>query len=80
VRREALGERFEVAIPDGVSERYNVAPAQRVLGIRRGESGARVASLLRWGLIPHWAKDARIAYKISTPEPRRSLRKAPTEA
>jgi putative SOS response-associated peptidase YedK len=64
VRREALGERFEIAVPETVSERYNVAPAQRVLAIRRSEDGEREPVLLRWGLIPPWAKDARIAYKM----------------
>lgn len=64
VRREAVAERFQIAVPETVSERYNVAPAQRVLAIRRGEDREREPALLRWGLIPHWAKDARIAYKM----------------
>jgi putative SOS response-associated peptidase YedK len=64
VRCEALAERFEIDVPETVSERYNVAPAQRVLAIRRSEVGEREPVLLRWGLIPHWAKDARIAYKM----------------
>jgi putative SOS response-associated peptidase YedK len=64
VRREALAERFQITVPETVSERYNVAPGQRVLAVRRGEDSAREATLLRWGLIPHWAKDARIAYKM----------------
>jgi putative SOS response-associated peptidase YedK len=64
VRREALAERFQVTVPQTASERYNVAPGQRVLAVRRGEDRAREATLLRWGLIPHWAKDARIAYKM----------------
>jgi putative SOS response-associated peptidase YedK len=64
VRREALAERFQIAVPETVSERYNVAPAQRVLAIRTNEDGEREPALLRWGLIPHWAKDARIAYKM----------------
>ena len=60
VRREAITERFQVAVPETVSERYNVAPAQRVLSIRMSEDGEREPVLFRWGLIPHWAKDARI--------------------
>jgi putative SOS response-associated peptidase YedK len=64
VRREALAERLQITVPETVSERYNVAPGQRVLGIRRSEDPAREPVLLRWGLIPHWAKDTRNAYKM----------------
>ena len=38
--------------------RYNIAPTQDVLAIRH----PREAVLLKWGLIPSWAKDAKIAY------------------
>jgi putative SOS response-associated peptidase YedK len=64
VRREALAERFQAAVPETVSERYNVAPGQQVLAVRTSEDGERGPVLLRWGLIPHWAKDDRIAYKM----------------
>src|SRR5690606_7874863 len=42
---------------------YNVAPSQDVLviGLRLG---ARAAALHRWGLIPSWAKDPSIGYKM----------------
>ena len=58
-----LGDRFAVAVPDGYHERYNVAPGQRVAIVRRTEE-SREAALARWGLLPHWAKDASIAYKL----------------
>jgi putative SOS response-associated peptidase YedK len=60
---ERLRERFSVAIPEGYRERYNVAPGQRI-AIIRGAEGGREAALVRWGLWPHWAKDARLAYKL----------------
>jgi putative SOS response-associated peptidase YedK len=60
---ETLRERFAVSVPDGYRERYNVAPGQRVAIVRPAAVGAEVA-LVRWGLLPHWAKDARIAYKL----------------
>jgi putative SOS response-associated peptidase YedK len=54
---EELNDRFRVPIPftEG-TRRYNVAPTEQVLAILapKGEPEAR---LLRWGLIPHWAKD-----------------------
>ena len=37
--------------------RYNVAPSQHVPVVRVDAGGRRVGSLVRWGLIPHWAKD-----------------------
>ena len=43
--------------------RYNVAPSQEVAVVRDGEVG-RGLSMLRWGLIPGWARDPAIAYKL----------------
>lgn len=63
-RREAIGERFEVAVPETAEPRFNVAPAQRILGVRLDDTGERTAGWLRWGLLPHWAKDERIAFKM----------------
>jgi putative SOS response-associated peptidase YedK len=59
-----LRERFDVEIPDGYEERYNVAPSQRVLAVRERDDGARSAGLLRWGLVPRWAKDAKVGLKM----------------
>jgi putative SOS response-associated peptidase YedK len=53
-----------VTVPAGYSERYNLAPTQRALIVRERES-EREAVLARWGLLPHWAKDERIAFKIN---------------
>jgi putative SOS response-associated peptidase YedK len=33
-RREAIGERFEVAVPETYTHRFNLAPQQRTLIIR----------------------------------------------
>ena len=43
--------------------RYNVAPTQRVAAVRLVE-GERRLSMLRWGLIPSWAKDPSIGAKL----------------
>jgi putative SOS response-associated peptidase YedK len=45
------------------SPRYNIAPAQSVLTIIDDEGGHR-AGLLRWGLIPAWAKDPTIGNRM----------------
>jgi hypothetical protein len=43
---------------------WNIAPTQDVLTIRRHpETKQRTLDTLRWGLIPNWAKDPKIAYK-----------------
>ncbi len=43
--------------------RYNVAPTQAVPAVR-DEDGKRRLAMLRWGLIPSWAKDAKIGYRL----------------
>lgn len=43
--------------------RYNVAPTQDVPVCRLSEDGQRVVDPLRWGLLPFWAKDEKLAYK-----------------
>ena len=43
--------------------RYNVAPAQTIAAVRSGPDG-RTLSMLRWGLIPAWAKEPNIGYKL----------------
>lgn len=45
--------------PAGLGPRYNVAPSQPVPVVRRGDDGIRRVDMLRWGLIPFWAKDAK---------------------
>ena len=39
--------------------RYNIAPAQPVAIVRDAANGRRELALVRWGLIPSWAKDPR---------------------
>jgi putative SOS response-associated peptidase YedK len=43
--------------------RYNVAPTQDAPVIRLNDAGQRELVQLRWGLVPHWAKDLKIGYK-----------------
>ena len=40
--------------------RYNIAPTQDVAAVRLVD-GKRKLAMLRWGLIPSWAKDTKIA-------------------
>ena len=48
-----------------IEPRYNVAPTQYVASIRNAEGGdARELVLLRWGLVPSWAKDPAIGNRM----------------
>ena len=47
-----------------LSPNFNVAPSQSVLTVRAAEGPHREAALMRWGLIPSWAKDKSIGYKM----------------
>jgi putative SOS response-associated peptidase YedK len=62
-RREAIGERFEVAVPETYQHRFNLAPQQRALIVRERDD-VREAVMAKWGLLPHWAKDSKIAFKM----------------
>jgi putative SOS response-associated peptidase YedK len=50
--------------------RFNVAPTQEILTVRSAPdeeaaiAGEREARLMRWGLVPRWAKDLRVGYKM----------------
>jgi len=63
-------ELAEVYGVDGVEalalrpSRYNVCPTQEVLAVREDSSGRRLVSPLRWGLVPHWAKDLSLGAKM----------------
>ncbi len=41
---------------------YNIAPTQPVLAVTN--DGQRRAELMRWGLVPFWAKDIKIGYRM----------------
>lgn len=43
---------------------FNVAPTHSVLTVRADEAHHREAALMRWGLIPSWAKDKSVGYRM----------------
>ena len=45
--------------------RYNIAPQSDILAIRQRPEVGRVGQLVRWGLIPRWAKDPAIGLKLN---------------
>jgi putative SOS response-associated peptidase YedK len=67
---EALARIFELDDPPELPARYNIAPTQQVPAVRlvvdegSGASRRRVLRLLRWGLVPFWAKDPGIGARM----------------
>ena len=61
---EVIAEQFDVAVPPLFAPRYNIAPSQAVAAIRIApDTATRQLVLLRWGLIPSWAKDPKIGHQ-----------------
>jgi len=52
-----------ISIPEDFRPRFNIAPGQLILAARDGDGGRR-AAMLKWGLVPSWAKDPSIGYKL----------------
>jgi putative SOS response-associated peptidase YedK len=60
---EGLVNYFGLARGLAFEPRYNIAPSQPAAAVRV-EEGERRLVLLRWGLIPFWAKDPKVGYKM----------------
>ena len=60
-----LASHFKLDEAVDVAPRYNLAPGTDIPTIRQSPEGNRVMHLLRWGLVPHWAKDPSIGAKLS---------------
>jgi putative SOS response-associated peptidase YedK len=63
---EALNKLFP-SLFDGMElqPQYNVAPTQRVLAVRMRPGTTELETIrLRWGLIPSWAEDPKIRYRL----------------
>ncbi len=57
---------FDLEVSSQVEARpsYNVAPGQAVAAVRADEKGRRHVAALRWGLVPFWAKETSIGYRL----------------
>jgi putative SOS response-associated peptidase YedK len=71
---EDLREAFGLAETPQLVPHYNVPPSQPVAVVRvlrhdrsrpPAAAGARTMDLLRWGLVPAWAKDIKLGHKLS---------------
>jgi putative SOS response-associated peptidase YedK len=65
-RKQVVEEYFDaVSGDDEWNPRYNIAPTQPVAVIRQNpREPVRELSLIRWGLIPSWAKDTSTSAKM----------------
>ena len=57
-------EEFGLTDAPVVAPRYNIAPTQDVLAVRRRRAGDRQARLFRWGLVPSWADDPAMGNRL----------------
>lgn len=65
---DVIARLFGLAEAVSFARRFNISPTQRApVVLATGESGddsTRTVQLLRWGLIPFWAKDASIGARL----------------
>ena len=61
---EATAALFGANTSTEVVPRYNIAPTQFVAAVRRDEQDAPELAMLRWGLVPFWAKDPSIGNRM----------------
>lgn len=61
---EATAALFDASSPTEVIPRYNIAPTQFIAAVRNDEQDAPELAMLRWGLVPFWAKDPSIGNRM----------------
>lgn len=50
------------AVPPNLQPRYNMAPTQQAPIVRVAAHGGAELVMARWGLIPHWSKEAKASF------------------
>jgi putative SOS response-associated peptidase YedK len=64
VDASVLADVFDVDPPRELKPRFNIAPTQTIPIIRSTRDGARECPMVRWGLVPSWAKDEKIGARM----------------
>src|SRR6516162_6206100 len=63
--RARIKEMFRLQRLGEFDHRYNITPSQPVLAVRQDPSGELEGLLLKWGLIPSWAKEPGIGNSLA---------------
>ena len=61
--KERVKREFHLQEEPPIEARFNIAPTQSILAVRQRED-EREAVLLKWGLIPSWAKDDSMSSRL----------------
>ncbi|MFG6494481.1 SOS response-associated peptidase [Fictibacillus sp. UD] len=61
--KDVIIDAFNLMNEFDYDERYNIAPSQNILTIVKASNGNR-AGYMKWGLVPKWADDPKIGYKL----------------
>ena len=61
---EATAALFGATSNTEVTPRYNIAPTQFIAAVRQDEQEQTELAMLRWGLVPFWAKDPSIGNRM----------------
>jgi putative SOS response-associated peptidase YedK len=64
---EALARLFGLELAFDLLPRYNIAPSQDILAVRKSTRGGKEFVMLRWGLTPSWATPESYPGLISSP-------------
>ena len=68
ITRKRLKEEFDLPGPEDalpeIPPRYNIAPGTDIAAVRNLPDKPRELAMLRWGLIPSWAKDKKTGYRM----------------
>jgi putative SOS response-associated peptidase YedK len=62
---ETLVSGFSVRESVPFPRQWNLTPQSDVPVVHETKEGERIAVLMRWGLVPHWARDAAIGHKLN---------------
>ena len=61
---EATAALFGASLEAEPAARFNIAPTQEIAVIRRDEHKGPALTMVRWGLVPFWAKDPSIGNRM----------------
>ncbi len=65
---DSIFSRFGVIISKDINKKitphYNIAPTQKIPVIYKDKNQENKIEFMKWGLVPYWAKDPKIGYKM----------------